>query len=353
MSRMKVIPEKWAEINQQPVISFTLINDHGIEITCMNYGCIITKIIAPDKNGNYENIVLGFNRFEPYLTNSPYFGAVIGRVAGRIQGASFELDGKIYRLCKNENNNHLHGGIKGFHHVLWDAEIVEKDEEIGVRFSYTSPDGEEGYPGTVHVQVTYLLNNKNELIISYHAHSDKNTLLNLTNHTYFNLSGNIKRDILDHELKIKSDRFLELDQELIPTGAILDVTNTPFDLRQGKKIKDGIMTNHSQIELVGQGYDHPFVLNTHHDEEIVLQDPESGRTLTIETDEVGVVVYTGNQLQSGMDIYGVPSRKYLGICLETQGLPDAVHHPHFPSYVLQANQNYSSVTKYKFGVLKS
>ncbi|MFB5166307.1 aldose epimerase family protein [Parageobacillus toebii] len=348
---MKVIQEKWAEIDQQPVISFTMINDHGMEVTCINYGCIITKIVTPDKDGNYENVVLGFDQFDPYVTNSPYFGAVIGRVAGRIQNACFELDGKTYTLCKNENNNHLHGGVKGFHRVLWNAVAVEKEEEVGVQFSYTSPDGEEGYPGTVQVQVTYMLNNQNELVISYNAHSDKSTLLNLTNHTYFNLSGNIKRDILNHELKIKSDQFLELNEELIPTGVFLDVANTPFDLREGKKLKDGITANHPQIELVGQGYDHPFLLNVHHDKEIVLQDPESGRTLTVETDEVGVVVYTGNQLQEGMDIYGVPSRKYLGICLETQGLPDAIHHPHFPSWVLQSGEKYSSVTKYRFGVI--
>jgi aldose 1-epimerase len=351
MNTMKVIQEKWAEIDQQPVISFTMINDHGMEVTCINYGCIITKIVVPDKDGNYENVVLGFDQFDPYVANTPYFGAVIGRVAGRIQNACFELDGKTYTLCKNENNNHLHGGVKGFHRVLWNAVMVEKEEEVGVKFSYTSPDGEEGYPGTVQVQVTYMLNNQNELVISYGARSDKSTLLNLTNHTYFNLSGNMKRDILDHELKIKSDRFLELNQELIPTGAILDVANTPFDLRKGKKIKDGIMMNHPQIELVGQGYDHPFLLNVHHDKEIILQDPESGRTLTIETDEVGVVVYTGNQLQEGMDIYGVPSRKYLGICLETQGLPDAIHHPHFPSWILRPSETYSSVTIYKFGVV--
>lgn len=347
---MKIIQEKWAEIHKQPVISFTMINDNGMEVTCINYGCIITKIVTPDKNGNYENVVLGFEHFPPYITNTPYFGAVIGRVAGRIQNACFELDGKTYTLCKNENNNHLHGGVKGLHRVLWNAVAVENEGEVGVRFSYTSPDGEEGYPGTVQVQVTYMLNNQNELVISYNARSDKSTLLNLTNHTYFNLSGNIKRDILDHELKIKSDQFLELNEELIPTGIFLDVTDTPFDLRKGKKLKDGIMANHPQIEVVGQGYDHPFLLNAHHDEEIVLWDPGSGRTLTVETDEVGVVVYTGNQLQEGMDIYGVPSRKYLGICLEVQGLPDAIHHPHFPSWILRPEETYSSVTKYKFGV---
>lgn len=321
-----------------------------MEVTCLNYGCIITKIIAPDRDGNYENIVLGFKEFTPYITNEPYFGAVIGRVAGRISGASFELNGTTYTLHKNENGNHLHGGIKGFHRVIWDAATFEIGDETGVLFSYTSRDGEEGYPGKVDVQVTYTLNNRNELTIAYRAISDRDTPLNLTNHTYFNLSGNLKRDILNHQLKIKSDQFLELNQELIPTGMFLDVTDTPFDLRAGKVMKEGIEANHPQIALAGQGYDHPFLLNAHHDHEIILFDPESGRMLTVETDETGVVVYTGNQLPDGVDIYGVRSRKYLGVCLETQGLPDAVHHPHFPSWILRAGEVYSSVTRYKFSV---
>lgn len=350
---MKVMQEKFGEIDSQLVTAFTIINDNGIEITCLNYGCIITKIIAPDNKGNYENIVLGFDCLDDYLKYSPYFGAVVGRVAGRIKDACFELDGKTYLLYKNENNNHLHGGFKGVSNVVWEADVIETENEIGIQFLYVSPDGEEGYPGNVHIRVTYTLNNENELCISYYAKSDQNTLLNVTNHTYFNLSGNLKRGVLNHFLKIKSDRFLELDKEFIPTGSILDVTNTPFDFRDGRTIKEGVISGHPQIELVGQGYDHPFLLNVHHDNEIILWDPENGRTLTIETDEVGVIVYTGNQLKDDYEIRGVPSRKYLGICLETQGLPDAIHHPHFPSYILEKDKEYSSVTKYKFGIIKN
>ncbi|ADH61401.1 Aldose 1-epimerase [Thermoanaerobacter mathranii subsp. mathranii str. A3] len=347
---MEVIQKEWGKIEDKAVISFTLENDKGIKITCLNYGGIITKIITPDNKGNYENIVIGFDHIEPYFNNTSYFGAIIGRVAGRIKDAMFDLNGKMYILTKNENNNHLHGGLKGFNRVFWEPEIVQREEEIVIQFSYLSVNGEEGYPGNVEIKVTYSLNNDNEFSISYEAISDQDTIFNITNHTYFNLSGNLKRDILNHVLKIKSDQFLELDEELIPTGVILDVTNTPFDLREGKRIKEGIKSSHPQTKVARGGYDHPFILNTHHDEEIMLWDLESGRTLTIETDEPGVVVYTGNQLKEN-DMYGISLRKYLGICLETQGFPDAIHHSNFPSYVLKRGKKYSSVTKYKFGII--
>lgn len=349
---MKLTHELWSTINDKDVILYTLTNDQGMEVSCCNYGCIITKIIVPDRHGCSENVVLGFDCFEPYLTNLPYFGAVIGRVAGRIRGGTFELEGVTYELCKNERTNHLHGGPNGFHRVLWSAESFVRDGEIGVSFAYTSPDGEEGYPGTVDVRVTYSLNNRNELTICYEAQADRMTLFNLTNHTYFNLSGGLKRDILDHVLTLKSSCFLPLDEELIPTGEIWNVMHTPFDLRLGKTIREAVQSSHPQIELVGGGYDHPFLLDVHHAEEIMLLDPESGRILTVETDEVGVVVYTANQLPEGLNLFGVPSRKYLGICLETQGLPDAVHHQHFPSYVLSAGKTWTSVTKYRFDVVR-
>lgn len=350
---MRIIQEEFGKVDNQLVEVFTLINDQGVEIACLNYGCIITKIITPDNKGNYENIVLGFDNLDGYRKYAPYFGAVIGRVAGRIKAGHFELNGKTYTLPKNENNNHLHGGFKGFNDVVWDAAVIEEGHEIGVRFSYTSPDGEEGYPGNIQVQVVYTLNNDNELCVRYYGKSDQTTLLNLTNHTYFNLSGNLKRNVLEHSLQMKSDRFLQLDEELLPTGDILDVTNTPFDFREGRVIREGIISNHPQIELAGQGYDHPFFLNANRDNEIVLQDLESGRTLTIETDEVGVVLYTGNQLTDDYEIYDVPSQKYLGLCLETQGMPDAIHHPHLPSCILEKDKEYRSVTKYKFTVKSS
>ncbi|WP_160724401.1 aldose epimerase family protein [Bacillus sp. USDA818B3_A] len=348
---MKVIQEKFGQLNNQIVDSFTLVNDNGMELTCINYGCIITKMNVPDKNGNFENIVLGYDTLDEYVKGSCFFGTIVGRVAGRIESGAFELNGKTYTLAKNENNNHLHGGNQGFDKVIWDADVIENEQEIGVQFSYLSPDGEEGYPGNVTIKVTYTLNNQNELTIRYSGFSDEDTLLNMTNHSYFNLSGNIKRDILNHTLSIKSDKFLELNEELLPTGELLDVKGTPFDFTSGRYIQTGVDSTHPQNILAGNGYDHPFLLSANHDEEIILKDSESGRTLTVETDEPGVVVYSGNQMKTDGEIYGVPSRKYLGICLETQGLPDAIHHPNFPSWILEKGQEYTTVTKYKFGVI--
>lgn len=345
---MKVIQEDFGQINQQPVYSYTLINDHGLEVTAINYGCIITKIIAPDQHGNFENVVLGHDTLDDYLNDSSFLGAVVGRVGGRIKGASFELDGKTYHLAKNNGNNHLHGGIKGFDKVVWDAKVLED----GVRFSYLSEDGEEGYPGNLSIEVIYRLTNDNELSIQYEAKTDQKTILTLTNHSYFNLSGSLKRDVLDHSLTLKSDQFLELDEEFIPTGHLAVVADTPFDFTNGRQIEAGAVSDHPQNVLVGKGYDHPFVLNTNHDEEIILKDVDSGRTLTVETDEPAVVVYSGNSISSEGDFRGVPSRKYLGICLETQAFSDAIHNPHFPSMILDKGQPYTSVTKYKFGVIE-
>ena len=347
---MKVIQENFGQLTNQSIRAFTLVNDNGMEMTCINYGCIITKIFTPDKDGNFENVVLGYDSIEEYVKDSPYFGAVCGRVAGRIQGASFELDGHEYVLAQNDNGNHLHGGIKGFDKVIWEAAIIEQDDEVGVHFFYISPDGDEGYPGNVSLNVTYTLTNKNELSIHYSAKTDKKTLLNVTNHTYFNLSGNLKRDILDHSLTIKSDQYLELDKGFIPTGELLDVKGTPFDFTDGRQIKTGVKSSHPQNVLVGEGYDHPFLLSANHNQEIVLKDADSGRTLTVETDEVAVVVYTGNSMSNSGEIRGVPSRRYLGICLETQGLPDAIHQPDFPSVILDKDEIYSKITRYRFGI---
>lgn len=346
---MEVIKEKFGKLHEQTVNRFKLKNENGVEISCLNYGCIITKILVPDRNGNMENIVLGYNTLDEYMADPYFLGAVIGRVAGRIKGGSFELDGKPYSLAQNENSNHLHGGITGFNRVVWNSEILKNEAEIGVRFSYMSPDGEEGYPGNLNVAVTYTLNNKNELTIRYKGMSDQTTLLNMTNHSYFNLSGDLKRDILQHTLKIKSDRYLTLNDDLLPTGEIARVEGTPFDLTTNGPIYEGVVSGHPQMVLAGEGYDHPFLLTSRKDHEIILRDQESGRTLTIETEEAGVVVYSGNQLMESKEIYGVPCRKYLGICLETQGLPDAVHHPHFPSWILEKGEEYNTATVYKFG----
>ncbi|MCM3600456.1 galactose mutarotase [Robertmurraya korlensis] len=343
---MVVTQTIFGEVDQKTIYSFTMENDHGMKVTAINYGCIITSILAPDKKGTFEEVVIGHDALDDYIHDSYFLGAVVGRVGGRIKDGSFELDGNTYTLPTNNHKNHLHGGFKGFNKVVWDAERLEK----GVRFSYFSPDGEEGYPGNLHIQVTYILDNQNQLNIHYEAHSDQKTLLTVTNHSYFNLSGNLKRDIRQHSLKIKSDRFLELNDEFIPTGNFLEVSCTPFDFRDERAIETGITSAHDQNILVGFGYDHPFILNTNHNTEMVLKDPISGRILTIETDEVGVVLYSGNSIKNEGQFRGIPARKYLGICLETQGLPDAIHHPSFPKVILDKDQKYSSKTIYKFEI---
>lgn len=345
---MNVTKSIFGEWNGQVIYKYTLQNRRGMEVSCIDYGCIITKIIVPDKNGIMENVVIGYDTLEGYLTYSPYFGCVVGRISGRIRDAKFNLDGEIYTLDKNEHEHHLHGGKNGFHNVLWKSSVEIKKDHGDVTFTYTSPDGEEGFPGNLKVYVTYSLNNDNELIISYRGISDKKTIVNLTNHSYFNLSGNLKRTILTHELTLNSDYFLELDSSLIPTGNVLSVENTVFDFREGQQILRGIHSEHPQTMIVGGGYDHPFLLNGNNQQEIILTESESGRKLEIETDQPCVVLYTGNSLQSGYTIGKVQSEKYLGLCLETQIPPNMIDNPHFPSMILEANEVYTAKTKYAF-----
>ncbi|WP_078550749.1 aldose epimerase family protein [Litchfieldia alkalitelluris] len=347
---MEITQQLFGQLDGATVFQYTLKNNNGMELSCINFGCVITSIKTKDRHGNLENVVLGYDTFEEYKVNPPFFGAVCGRVAGRISNAQFELEGTSYELVKNDGSNHLHGGSIGYSHVLWDSAVFESEDEVGVEFYYTSPDGEEGYPGNLTLKVVYTLNNENELLISYHGKTDKTTLVNLTNHTYFNLSGNGKRNIADHQLTMKSNQFIELNQELIPTGELIDVEGTPFDFRSGRKIRDGIESTYEQNILVGNGYDHPFLLASNHAEEIILEDEESGRKLTIETDEPSVVLYTGNMLEGSYDTPNGSSSRNYGLCLETQGPPDSIHQPHFSSCVLEPGQEYNTKTKFKFSM---
>nr|WP_304216857.1 aldose epimerase family protein [Fredinandcohnia onubensis] len=341
---MEVTVHPYGKYDNQEVQAFTLKNDHGLSLTCIDYGCIITEVIAPDRNGAQENVVLGFDNLDGYLADQTFQGAIVGRIAGRIRGGEFELNGKTYSLDKNENTNHIHGGVKGFSNVVWDSTIIKEENHVGVEFKYVSKDGEGGYPGTVEMTVTYSLNNENEFLISAVGVPDADTLLNITNHAYFNLSGNMKRDILDHELSIKSSKFLELDQEFLPTGELRDVTGTIFDFRNGRKIADGPNSKDAQIDLVGQGYDHPFLF----DEKLVtLYDEASGRLLKVETNQPAVVIYTSNTME-GFEMRGGMARPYLGVCLETQAPPDAIHHPNFPSTIIKKDEKYQWETKYTF-----
>ncbi|WP_455661168.1 aldose epimerase family protein [Pradoshia sp.] len=345
---MEIKKESYGTVDGHEVIQFSFTTEKGMTMKCINYGCIITDLIVPGRNGNKDNVVLGFDTLEDYIKHSPFFGAIVGRVAGRIAGGSFTLNGDAYQLPKTQSGNTLHGGVKGFDKVVWDYEMVERGSAAGVEFTYISSDGEEGFPGNLQVKTTYLLDETGSLEISYEARSDQDTIVNLTNHSYFNLSGDLNKKILNHTLQLKSSSFLELGNDLIPTGEIIPVDGTPFDFRDKAAVSQGMHGENPQNKLAGGGYDHPFCLDRHFEEEIVLEDTESGRKLVVETDQPGVVIYTCNQYEGDYSIRGVKPHDHMAICLETQGYPDAIHKPHFPSIILKKDDMYKAVTRYSF-----
>jgi len=338
-------------LSGQPVDIFTLRNANGIEVKATNYGAIITSIVTPDKAGKRGDITLGFDTFDEYLKNTPFFGALVGRYGNRIAKGTFTLDGKPYTLAVNNGPNHLHGGLKGFDKVLWKGEPVSG--KTSVRFTRRSPDGEEGYPGNLDVRVTYTLTDDNELVIDYHATTDKATPVNLTQHTYFNLAG--EGDILGHQLMIDADRYTPVDETLIPTGRLAAVAGTPFDFRKPTPIGARIDQNDPQLKN-GGGYDHNFVLNSKGPGRRLaarVVDPKSGRTLEVSTSQPGVQFYSGNFLDG--TVKGKGGRAYqrrTGFCLETQHFPDSPNQPSFPTTILKPGQEYSTQTAFKFGVEK-
>lgn len=346
---MRIVSEdilnKWKE--------FTLMNDHGMSVSILNYGGVITKIIVPDQDGKMENVVLSYKNYEDYEENPNYFGATVGRVAGRIQDASFKLDGETFSLNQNENEHHIHGGKFAFNHVIWASEVIETDETVSLVLSHHSKDGENGYPGNVDLKITFSLNNDNDFCIDYHAISDKKTALALTNHAYFNLSGNNTDTIKDHYVTINSDRFVELNAELIPTGHILNVEGTPFDFRAGRLLSDGMVSTHEQNKIANHGYDHYFIFNQGDEGLINVMNDLNGRTLTVKTNQPGVVMYTANSLKKGINLAEGESEQYSGVCFETQGSPASLHHEGFPSIIIEANQPYSKYTEFSFNTKQS
>ncbi|KAB8137683.1 galactose mutarotase [Gracilibacillus oryzae] len=339
-------------VNDQQWKEFTLVNNNGMAVSILDFGGIITKILAPDRDGKLENVVIGFDNYADYLDNPGYFGALIGRVAGRIENGQFEIDGKSYTVPKNEGENHLHGGEPGFHKSIWSAEPFEKDEEVGLTLTLRSADGENGYPGNLRMTVNYTLNNQNELSIAYEGIADQKTVLTATNHSYFNLSGNLKTDIQDHEIKLDSSKFVELDEALIPTGKIVDVDNTAFDFRQGRPMKDGVSSEFKQNLVANHGYDHYFLFDHSQDVSATVRDTASGRELKVITDQPGVVMYTSNNLPEGLKLRERESVRYLGLCLETQASPASIHHDGFPSVWLDKDEKYSAKTTFVFGVIE-
>jgi len=325
---------------------YTLTNTNGLRARIMNYGAILVSLEVPDRDGNLADITLGFDKLEGYLGEHPYFGAIVGRYANRIGKATFTLDGVEYKLAANNDVNHLHGGIKGFDKKVWRVEdLGVKGAGAVVKLSYISEDGEEGYPGNLACSVTYTLTEDDKLQISYDAETDKKTVINLTNHSYFNLAGQGTGDILGHEMMINADKYTVVDEGLIPTGENRNVKDTPMDFTTP-------MTIGSRIGQVEGGYDHNYVLNGGGGTLALaakVHEPTSGRVMEIHTDQPGVQFYTGNFLDGSITgKAGKVYQKNYGFCLETQHFPDSPNKPDFPSVVLHPGQKYSTVTAYKF-----
>jgi aldose 1-epimerase len=354
--KMKWSKEAYGKLKDGTQIDqYTLSNPDGLKVKIINYGAIITAVETPDRNGKIENITLCRDSLDDYQEvgkdgkpTTPYFGATVGRYGNRIAKGRFTLDGKEYTLATNNGPNALHGGLKGFDKVVWKAEPVETAGAVGVAFTYTSKDGEEGYPGTLTAKVTYSLTDKDELKMDYEATTDKDTVVNLTNHAYWNLAGAGNGDILKHELMINADRFLPVDDTLIPLGRLDAVKGTPMDFTVAKPVgKD--------LDKVGSGYDHCYVLNRMGDGLSLaarVVDPASGRVMEVTTTQPAIQFYTGNFLDGTVHAGGKAIQKHYALCLETQHYPDSPNQKDFPTTVLKKGETYKQTTVHKFSVLK-
>jgi aldose 1-epimerase len=342
-SKPGITKADWGKVDGKQVYLFTLVNSKGTEVTISNYGGTVTSFVTADKNGKRSSIIVGFDSLNQYLQKPPYFGALIGRYGNRIGDAKFTLDGKTYQLAANDGKNTLHGGLKGFDKVVWDA-TVPSDSFPSLTLKYLSKDGEEGYPGNLNVAVQYTLTNDDELKIEYNAETDKATPINLTNHSYFNLSGDLSNSILGNTLMIDADNYTPVDSTLIPTGEIKAVKGTPFDFTTPKKIG-------RDIGLVKGGYDHNWVLNKKDSslqKVAELSDSISGRSMEVYTTQPGLQFYTGNFLDGKFINHdGKPIQQHTALCLETQHFPDSPNKPAFPSTILKPGEKYHSITIYK------
>ena len=335
------------------VLIYTFQNSRNIKMRVMNYGAIIVSLETPDYQGKSADIVLGFDNLRGYQANKPYLGAVIGRYANRIAHGEFTLNGTKYKLARNNGTNSLHGGVQGFDKVLWHSEPFEAPHARGVSFTYTSKDGEEGYPGSLQTKVTYTLNDEDELIIEYQATTDKATPINLTQHSYFNLAGEGAKDVLQHVAMINADRFTVIDKDLIPTGELREVKRTPLDFTKPVAIGVHIDQKYDQLQFAG-GYDHNFVLNKNGPEPSFaarVTEPTSGRVVEVYTDQPGMQLYSGNFLDGTITgKHGHAYGRRSGFCLETQHFADSPNHPDFPSTILKPGETFHSKTIYKFSI---
>lgn len=333
------------------VDKYTFKNSNGMEVDIITYGGRIINLSVPDKNGNFSNVVLNLSSLEQYEDTNPFFGALVGRYGNRIGNAKFSLNGTEYKLAANNGPNSLHGGLKGFDKVVWNVDEVKEDEDASLKLSYLSKDMEEGFPGNLAVTVTYTLTADNSLEVDYQATTDKTTVVNLTQHAYFNLSGDFSTTILDHELTLNADKLVPVDATLIPTGELIDVKGTPFDFTSPKEIGKEIDADNAQIKK-GGGYDHCWVLNDPNAgmrNIATVHDPKTGRIMEVATTEPGVQFYTGNFLDGTLPIPGGGVyAKRSGFCLETQHYPDSPNQSDFPSVTLEPGEKYETKTSFKF-----
>lgn len=335
-----------------PVTMFSMDNGRGLRADVMDYGATVVRLITPDRKGRAADIALGFNSIGEYEKSSPFFGCVVGRFANRIANGRYKIGSKSYEAAVNNGPNSLHGGKVGFDKAIWHAQPLIRDGQPGIRFSHTSPDGDEGYPGNLEVVMHYWLTKKNGLVIDYRARTDKTTILNLTNHSYFNLKGEGKGDILDHELKLGAKAYTPVDENLIPTGEIAPVKGTPFDFTRKQPLGSRVQSEDLQLQR-GNGYDHNFVLDSQDGslaKAAEVTEPKSGRVMQVFTTEPGVQLYIGNFLDGPVGKSGKPYNFRNGFCLECQHYPDSPNQKNFPSTLLRKGEIYSQVTEYRFSV---
>lgn len=360
---MKISKKKFGELQgKETIFEYTLENSQGVRIKILNYGGIIRELWVKNREGEFQNVVLGFDSMEKYLENVSYLGAVIGRVAGRIAHGAFMLDGEVFKLDKNNGENCLHGGELGFHNRIWNVSenlsnhISLDNSSAQIILELFSPHGESGFPGNLSVKMIYELNEKNQFTIKYFAQCDRATFANFTNHTYFNFNRDLS-SAFNHKLKISADSFCELQENMIPTGNLIPVDNTSFNFREGATLEKNYSNTHPQNILVGDGYDHPFILNSSVDSDkfqsrIELSEEKSGIHMEIETSEPAVVFYSGNFLKGNLYALNgdVPPKNHMGLALETQGYSDAINQKNFPKFIITPENPYSSWTTYTFVV---
>lgn len=335
---------------------FQLENNQGTQLQLSSYGARWVGLLTADRQGRMEDVIVGPDSLGELESSDAYFGCTVGRYANRIAAGRFQIDGFDYSLAKNLNQTvHLHGGTKGFDQYIWQAELLEEAGKSGVKFSHFSPDGDEGYPGNLSVEVSYWLSEANEVTIVYHAQTDKTTHINLTNHAYFNLCGDVKGNVLDHELQLFADTFTESDDALVPTGGQGKVAGTPLDFRHPKRLGADIAADDRLIRIAN-GYDHNFVVRpseAHLAPIAIMKEPVSGRSMTVHGTQPGVQLYTANWFDgSQMGKLGLPIEKQFAFCLETQHFPDSPNHPHFPTTLLHPNEAYTHISRYTFGLIE-